>query len=85
MLPRDLSVICSGDTELAELATPSVTAIRWDLAAVGREAAKILMARLAGVTVADHTRIEVPNEIVLRQSCGPPPSEQSPPTRRRKK
>lgn len=71
-LPRDLSIICSGDTELAELATPSVTAIRWDLAAVGCEAAKLLIARLGGNTIAGRTRIEVPSEIVLRKSCGPP-------------
>lgn len=70
-IPRDLSIICSGDTELAELATPPVTAIRWDLGAVGREAAKLLMGRLVGSLPLDSVRIEVPNEIVLRKSCAP--------------
>lgn len=69
VLPRDLSVICSGDTELAELATPPVTAIRWDLAAVGRGAADLLLGRFRGATISDGTRIELPYEIILRQSC----------------
>lgn len=71
-LPQDLSVVCSGDTELAELATPSVTAIRWDLGAVGHRAASLLLSNFAGATIALGTRIELPNEIVLRGSCCPP-------------
>jgi LacI family transcriptional regulator len=71
-IPRDLSIICSGDTELAELATPPVTAVRWDLGAVGREAAKLLIGRLGGASVSPCARIEVPNEIVLRKSCASP-------------
>ena len=71
-IPHDLSIMCSGDTELAELATPPVTAIRWDLGAVGREAAKLLIGRLSGALPPDSVRIEVPNEIVLRKSCAPP-------------
>lgn len=74
-LPRDLSIICSGDMELAQLATPSVTAIRWDLGAVGREAANLLLSHFSGVEIASGTRIEVPNEIVLRDSCCPPPEK----------
>src|SRR3974390_2636337 len=42
-IPDELSVINSGDTELAELATPPVTVIRWNLEAVGREGAAILL------------------------------------------
>jgi LacI family transcriptional regulator len=71
-IPRGLSIICSGDTELAELATPPVTAVRWDLGAVGREAVKLLIGRLEGALVPPRTRIEVPNEIVLRKSCASP-------------
>jgi LacI family transcriptional regulator len=71
-VPRDLSIICSGDTELAELATPPITAIRWDLAGVGREAARLLLAHLSGSQKATRIRIELPNEMVLRKSCAPP-------------
>jgi LacI family transcriptional regulator len=70
-IPRDLSIVCSGDTELAELATPPVTAIRWDLGAVGREAAKLLIRRLGDGPAPGYARIEIPNEIVLRKSCAP--------------
>ncbi len=68
-IPSQLSIICSGDTDLAELASPPVTAIRWDLGAVGREAAKLLVDRLSGTELPPSIRIEVPNEIVLRKSC----------------
>jgi LacI family transcriptional regulator len=68
-IPSDLSIICSGDTDLAELATPPVTAIRWDLGAVGRESAKLLINRLSGALPPHFVRIEIPYEIVLRKSC----------------
>jgi LacI family transcriptional regulator len=71
-IPRDLSVISSGDTELAELATPPITAIRWDLAGVGREAARLLLTNLSGAHKQASTRIELPSELILRKSCAQP-------------
>jgi LacI family transcriptional regulator len=73
-IPGQLSVINSGDTELAELATPPVTAIRWDLEAVGREGATILLKIVGGAAARSLGRTELPNEIILRQSCAPPRS-----------
>jgi LacI family transcriptional regulator len=70
-VPQELSIISSGDTELAELATPPVTAVRWDLAAGGRDAASLMLGRLGGTRRSEPTRIEVSFEIVLRKSCAP--------------
>jgi LacI family transcriptional regulator len=71
-IPTQLSVINSGDTELAELATPPVTVIRWDLEAVGREGATLLIKMMTRTVAKNLGRIELPNEIILRESCAPP-------------
>jgi len=71
-IPQDLSVISSGDTELAELATPPITAIRWDLTGVGRQAARLLVDHLNGLQKENSGRIELPSELVLRKSCASP-------------
>lgn len=69
-VPRDISMIAVGDTDLAELAQPSYTAVRWDLDQIGREAAAILLSRL-GAEPAEHPvrNVLVGTEIVLRKSC----------------
>lgn len=72
-IPGDVSVVSSGDTELAELAAPPITVIRWDLAAFGQQVAELLLHRL-------RHRLEVPRyvvmntELLLRASCAPPRS-----------
>jgi LacI family transcriptional regulator len=70
-IPDDVSVISSGETELAELATPPITVIRWDLAAFGREAAKLILERMSDGAQAVR-RIVVPCELTLRKSCAVP-------------
>ena len=56
------------------MTSPRVTAIRYDPEALGREAALLVLAQLGhiggGATV---RRIEIPTELVLRDSVGPPP------------
>jgi LacI family transcriptional regulator len=74
IVPTDVSVVSSGDTELAELAGPSITAIRWDLTSFGRQAAELLLRRLVEPeTPPQH--ILVPSELVVRRSCAKPPAD----------
>jgi len=71
-IPEELSVISTGDTDLAELAPPSFTVIRWDLALLGREAASLLLERLASPDVPHEPKhLQVPTEVILRRSCVP--------------
>jgi len=70
-IPDDVSVVSSGETELAELASPPITVIRWDLAAFGREAANLMLHRVAD-PAAPPRRIIVTCELVLRDSCAAP-------------
>ncbi|MDO9438479.1 MAG: substrate-binding domain-containing protein [Hydrogenophaga sp.] len=72
-IPQQLSLIVSNDSELAQLATPAISAIRYDAYALGREAAQLLLQRLREGPDWTPTRIEVPTEFVLRDSCAAPP------------
>lgn len=72
-IPRDVSLIASNDTELARLATPAITAVRYDPYALGREAALQLLRRIDGDAGEPAVRIQIPTEFVLRASCAPPP------------
>lgn len=71
-IPDDVSVISSNDSELAQLATPAVTVIRYDAYALGREAAQLLLRQLSGEQAPNGTRIQLPTEVVLRESCVAP-------------
>jgi LacI family transcriptional regulator len=67
---RDVSFITMGDSDLADLMTPAITAIRWDVHEMGRLAAMLLLdgREIAGPAPRP---VLVPFEIVLRQSCQP--------------
>ena len=71
-VPRDLSVLSVGDTDLAAVHTPAITALRWSLEDVGRAAAELLLQRLRGGGSAAQSRARLPVELVLRESCAPP-------------
>jgi LacI family transcriptional regulator len=70
-IPEDISIIGSGDSDLAMLATPPISVIRWNNEEVGRTSALLLLDRLKGATVKAPRRIIVPTEYVIRGSCGP--------------
>ncbi len=68
-IPQDLSLITTNDSELAELVQPAVTVIRYSAYELGREAALLLLQRLERRHDWHFSSIEVPTELVLRQSC----------------
>ncbi|MCS0495668.1 LacI family DNA-binding transcriptional regulator [Ancylobacter mangrovi] len=67
-IPDELSIVALGDTELAALMRPGITAIRYDWAQTGRVAARLAIARISGSDVAPD-RALVPYEFMLRESC----------------
>jgi LacI family transcriptional regulator len=72
-VPKRLSLITIGDTDVASLHQPPLTAVRWELQKVGAAAAELLLARLNGTVQENRPRrIVLPTELVLRQSCTPP-------------
>jgi len=70
-IPQHLSLVTLGDTELAALIEPPVTAIRYDWPATGRCAAELLISHLAEGTSSSNQRIIVPHEFIIRGSCAP--------------
>ncbi|MBN9514061.1 MAG: LacI family DNA-binding transcriptional regulator [Alphaproteobacteria bacterium] len=71
-LPNDLSVLSVGDTDLAAVHAPAITALRWSLEDVGRAAAELLLQRLRGDGAGAATRALLPVDLVLRESCAAP-------------
>jgi LacI family transcriptional regulator len=67
----DVSLITDGDSELAELTNPAITAVKWDLKEWGRTAAQMLIERLKQDATAEPRRIMIATELVVRDSCMP--------------
>lgn len=70
-VPRKLSLISIGDTDLAELFSPPLTAVRWENERVGRVAAELLISRIGENTQRAPLHVVLPAELVLRKSCAP--------------
>lgn len=72
-IPEKLSIITLGDTELAALTIPPITAVRYDWAEIGQIAGRLMIGRIAGETGEKVKQLLVPYEFVIRQSCVSPP------------
>jgi LacI family transcriptional regulator len=71
-VPRDISVVGTGDSSLAELYDPPISVERWDQGEVGRVAAGLLLDRISGHAPRAPRHVLLPTEFVLRQSTAPP-------------
>lgn len=70
---EDISIIAGCNSDLAELTSPSITAVRWDVPAWGRICAQLLLDRISGADgEAAGRKIILPTELVIRESCKPP-------------
>ncbi len=68
--PDDVSLICGNDSDIARIMSPQITAVRYDAQALGRMAAENLIDQIENRSRPDKpVRIEIPTELVLRQSC----------------
>lgn len=72
LIPRDISIVAGADTDLAALAHPAITAVRWDNAAWGRTAVELLLDRMAAGPDGQPRRETIETELVERESCGLP-------------
>ncbi len=71
-IPQQLSVVSCGDTDLAQLARPAITVVRWNAEAVGVVAAETLLRHLSGTADSKPSWVILPTELILRDSCAPP-------------
>jgi LacI family transcriptional regulator len=68
VLKKDLSLVAFDDFELLSLYEPPVTAVAQPVRQLGREAGKLLLARMQGDT-AKPKRLRLVTELVVRDSC----------------
>jgi LacI family transcriptional regulator len=68
---RDLALVTSDDSPLAELFTPPIAVVTRDNVRIGRTAAELLLRRLNGQ--AEPEIVVLPTGFVPRPSCSPPP------------
>jgi DNA-binding LacI/PurR family transcriptional regulator len=66
-VPRDVSIVGFDDDPIAEWTTPALTTVRQDFSAMGREAVKALVARIAK-PAAPGAVLNVPVEFIPRES-----------------
>lgn len=71
-VPADLSLIGYDDIPLASYLTPRLTTSSKDMVRLGREAVKLLLARIQDPD-RPHQRIEVQARFIIRESTGPAP------------
>lgn len=73
-VPRDVSVIGFDDIEASAYMNPSLTTIRQPIAEIGRRAVELVLEKVAENSVFDTAQqILMEPELVIRESCGPPP------------
>lgn len=80
-IPNDISVIAGADTDLALLATPGVTSIRWSGAEEGRLSVEMLLDQISGGP-RPAQRVMIETELVIRGSCTSPTRKASKKTSR---
>ena len=66
---QDISILSGNDSDLAELSTPPITALRWDRSEMGRHAAEMLLDRIDQGTQSPPRCIRLPVSLVVRGSC----------------
>jgi LacI family transcriptional regulator len=70
-IPGDLSVVAGADSDVAQLASPAFTVVRWSHDELGKAAGRFLMARLENNSL-PRQRHTVDAELVVRGSCAAP-------------
>lgn len=66
----DVPLLSFDDFELADMLTPSISAVRQPAERFGYEAARLLFDRLNGKLGRERVSVELPTTLIVRESCG---------------
>ena len=69
-IPNDVALIGFDDLDFYPLMRPPITALRQPLAEIGLTAAQLLLDRVRGKGPSRHTKLILPVELIVRESCG---------------
>lgn len=72
-IPRDISVVGSGQSELADLHQPPIAVVSWDQNEVGATAAALLLDLIVNGKREEPRRVIIPTSFNAQASCTPPP------------
>ncbi len=72
-VPRDLSIVAVGDSDLAQLYCSPISVVKWDQSDVGETAARLLLERIQSSGSEARKRVLLPTEYVARSSVASPP------------
>ena len=67
-VPEDVSIVGFDNTPLSRVVTPPLTTVPWRMYERGHQAAKLMLAMLAGEPVPE--QVVLPTHLIVRQSCG---------------
>jgi DNA-binding LacI/PurR family transcriptional regulator len=73
-IPQDVSLVGFDDIEMSGVLHPPLTTVRQDKVALGREAARLLLALLRGDPAPPRGHVIIRPELVVRGSTAAPPS-----------
>lgn len=68
VIGKDIAIVAGSDSDLAELGTPPITALSWDNAEMGRQAATMLLRRIRGQSAEEPQCVRFPVSLVVRAS-----------------
>ena len=71
-IPNDLSIVGFADLEYSRMMEPPLTTIRQKPVEIGRQAARVVLDRLNGVSDDEKSvRISIDTELIIRESTAP--------------
>jgi LacI family transcriptional regulator len=70
-VPEEISLMGFDDVQVARFTNPSLTTVRQPITEIGRQSAELLLTLIQGDAIPKE-RINLPYEIVVRRSTGPP-------------
>jgi len=73
-IPQDISVVGSGQSDLADLHQPPIAVVGWDQNEVGATAAALLLDLIAHGKREEPRRVIIPTTFNAQASCMPPPA-----------
>jgi len=68
-IPDDIDIMCFGDSDVARLLSPALSAVRQPTRELGTHAVKFLLENLSEPAITKEQHVVLPTELVIRETC----------------